>query len=150
MKPNPQLVESITPCQSSTQVTITNGNTFPISFIDKLTFSTHPRPLHLRDILIVPQLTTNLLSIAKFVKDNSRLIEFHFFGYVVKNFQTRIPFLADNIHNNLYLWKFPPPSRTTLFLLFVIPLSTCGINSLATHVKPSYLDFFVVYFKNLI
>ena len=88
-------------------MTVGNCNTLPISSIGKLSFSTHTQPLHLKDILIVSHLIADLLSVAKFVKDNSCLIEFHPFGYVVKDFHTRILLLTGNIHNNLYPMKIP-------------------------------------------
>ena len=55
----------------------------------------------------MPQLISNILSIAKFVKDNYCLIEFNPFGCIVKDSHTRIPLLASHIHNNLYPLKIP-------------------------------------------
>ena len=86
MTSDPQLVESVQSYPRSNQVIVGDGNALSISLIGKLTLPTHKKPLHFKDILIVPQLTSNLLSIAKFVKDNYCLIEFNPFGCVVKDF----------------------------------------------------------------
>lgn len=87
---------------------VDRGNALSKSSIGKLTLTTHQKPLHLKDILIVPQLTSNLLSVAKFVKDNYCLIEFNPLGCIVMDFRTRIPLLAGRIHNNLHPLNIPP------------------------------------------
>ncbi|KAH7655555.1 hypothetical protein IHE45_18G019600 [Dioscorea alata] len=149
MTPDPQLVEFISQYQGSTQVTVNNGNNLPISSIGKLTFSTYIRPLHLNDVLMLPHLTANLLSVAKYVKNNSCLIEFHPFSYIVKDFRTRIPLLTSNIHNNLYPMQIPSIFQNHVaFVARHTPLN-CGINDLDTHAKPSCLIFLVLYLQNL-
>ena len=59
------------------------------------------------DILIIPKITANLLSIAKCVKDNMCLIEFNLFGYVVKYFITKTSHLMGPIRNNLFPMQIP-------------------------------------------
>ena len=86
---------------------VDNGNTLPISSPGTLNFQIFTRPLYLNNIPIVSNLTANLLSIAKFVKDNFCLIEFNMFGDVVKEFITKIPLLKGLISNNLHHMKIP-------------------------------------------
>ena len=49
-------------------------------------------------MLIISHLTIYLLSIAKFVKDNSYLFKFNHFGYIDNDLKTKIPLLIGNIH----------------------------------------------------
>lgn len=65
------------PYAGNNQVLVGNGDTLPISSIGHLSFLTHTKPLFLRNILVDPKLTKNLLSVAKFFKDNSCSIEFN-------------------------------------------------------------------------
>ena len=106
MTPDPQLVESMQLYHGPNQVINGNSNILPMSSIGHSALSACPKALHPHDILIMPQLTTNLQSDDKFVEDNSSLIEFNSFGYIVKDLETKIPLIKGNIHNNLYPIKF--------------------------------------------
>ncbi|KAE8712228.1 hypothetical protein F3Y22_tig00110260pilonHSYRG00155 [Hibiscus syriacus] len=59
------------------KLTVGNGVALGIDNIDKVALSTTSRVLLLNDLLHVPQITENLLSISKLAMDNSVFLEFH-------------------------------------------------------------------------
>ena len=100
-------MESVQSYQGSSQVVVGNGSNLPVSHTGTLNFFNPTHPLYLKDILIVPQITTNILYVAKFVKDDMCLIEFNLFGNVVKDFITKTLLLKGPIRNNLSLMQIP-------------------------------------------
>lgn len=48
-----------------------NGNRQPISYTDNNTFSTHSSTFSLKNVLVVPTLSCNLLGVCKFTSDNN-------------------------------------------------------------------------------
>ena len=107
MTPDNHIIESVMSYEGKIHVVVGNGKTLPISSFGTLTLYTSTRPLTLKSILIDPRLTSNLLSIGKFVTNNLCLSEFNPFGYIVKDFITKIPLVVGSIHNNLHLIKIP-------------------------------------------
>nr|XP_016495549.1 PREDICTED: uncharacterized protein LOC107814621 [Nicotiana tabacum] len=84
MTPNASNLSFITPYNSSDSVVMGNGTQFHISYIGYSIFSTSDSLFSLRDILVVPYLSTNLRSIRKFVSDNNCSMEFDPFGFSIK------------------------------------------------------------------
>jgi hypothetical protein len=61
--------------------------------------------LHLNQVLCVPAITKNLLSISKFTKDNNAYAEFSSLGCVIKDQKTKRPLLQGSLRNGLYELK---------------------------------------------
>ncbi|KAD6795397.1 hypothetical protein E3N88_06293 [Mikania micrantha] len=94
-------------------IIVGNGSTIPIQGTGHHTL-THPYPpLILRDILHVPNIIKNLISVRKLTTDNSITIEFDPFGFNVKDLKTRIPILRCNSTGDLYPLTFNSPSQLT-------------------------------------
>ncbi|KAJ9541276.1 hypothetical protein OSB04_027782 [Centaurea solstitialis] len=72
-----------------------------------------PPPLQLNNVLHVPSLIKNLLSVRRFSVDNNVSIEFDPFGFDVKDFQTRTPILRCNSTGELYPLTLPSASQLT-------------------------------------
>ncbi|OIT18955.1 hypothetical protein A4A49_65798, partial [Nicotiana attenuata] len=89
MTPNASNLSSITPYNGSDRVVVGNGTQLPISYIGHGIFSTSDSRFSLRDILVVPHLSTNLLSVRKFVSDNNCSMEFDLFGFSIKELQKK-------------------------------------------------------------
>ena len=62
-----------------------NGKQLPISAVGSKTFCSNSTSFHLPTVYLVPQLTTNLISVAQFCKDTSSYIEFHPSHFFVKD-----------------------------------------------------------------
>jgi GAG-pre-integrase domain len=56
----------------------------------------------LNDVLHVPHITKNLISISKLTKDNDVILDFHPLFYIVKDHRTKQPFLQAAQINGLY------------------------------------------------
>ncbi|XP_075079790.1 uncharacterized protein LOC142165046 [Nicotiana tabacum] len=84
------------------RVVVGNGTQLPISYIGHGIFSTSDSLFSLRDILVVPHLSTNLLSVHKFVSDNNCSMEFDPFGLSIKELKTKKHLLRCNSSGPLY------------------------------------------------
>ena len=75
-------------------------------------FRTH---LILKNVLVVPHLVKNLISIRRFTIDNLCSIEFDPFGFSVKDLRTKAVIIRCNSHGELYV--LPSPATTAYGLL---------------------------------
>ncbi|KAL4347943.1 hypothetical protein GQ457_17G007820 [Hibiscus cannabinus] len=83
-------------------VKVGNGNTIPIQSIGQSTLLTSTRNLHLRNLLYVPNITKNLLSVSKFTQDNQVLLEFYPKCCKVKDLLTKKVLLEGSESGGLY------------------------------------------------
>jgi hypothetical protein len=65
----------------------------------------------LRNVLVVPSLVRNLLSVRQFTRDNHCTIEFDAFGFSVKDLQTRCVILRSNSSDGLYAVPATPQAN---------------------------------------
>ncbi|PKU71322.1 Retrovirus-related Pol polyprotein from transposon TNT 1-94 [Dendrobium catenatum] len=88
----------------SDSVSTANGTSLPIQNSGQglLPLPDHARKLFLHNLLHVPALTHNLLSVSKLTKDNSISISFDANGFVIKDLQDRRPLLHGRLLNGLY------------------------------------------------
>ncbi|GJX29430.1 putative RNA-directed DNA polymerase, partial [Tanacetum coccineum] len=84
-----------------------NGKGLPILHIGSTRFYSPSKTFSLSNILHVPQITQNLLSVQKFCHDNNVFFEFHSTFFAVKDTSTRITLLTGPSNNGLY--SFCPP-----------------------------------------
>jgi hypothetical protein len=73
----------------SSHVTIGTGFSLPISSTGHTTLALSSCPFALNNVLIVPHIIKNLLSVHKFSTDNNVSIEFDPFGFSLKDLHTR-------------------------------------------------------------
>ena len=69
-------ISTLSPSTTSNQIIVGNGNSLPVTHVGSQTFPIHPKPMHLTNVLIVPQIIKKLISIRQFTLDNSCSIEF--------------------------------------------------------------------------
>jgi histone deacetylase 1/2 len=79
-----------------------NGQGMRITHIGHSTLPTSSHPLHLKNILHVPSVTRNLLSVKKFSLDNNVFFEFHPWYFFVKDRRTREVLLRGGCRGGLY------------------------------------------------
>lgn len=99
------------------KVSIGNGSGLSIPHIGSSVLNSHTSHsshiFHLHDLLRVPNITKNLISLSKFAQDNNVFFEFHHRFCVVKDLATQTPLLQGSLHKGLYrfhLNKHVPPS----------------------------------------
>jgi hypothetical protein len=94
-------------------VHIGNGAGLHISHIGSSTIPTSHSALKHMNILCVPCITKNLLSISQILKDNVVTVEFTNSTCVVKDKATQLTLLHGSIHDGLYLLQLPQQSVFT-------------------------------------
>lgn len=96
---------------SSSSVLVGDGSSIPVTKMGHSTLP-HPNPyrtLILKNVLITPSITKNLIFVRPFVRENKCAIKFDAFGFSVKDFRThQILLRCDNV-DDLYHVKSPTP-----------------------------------------
>ncbi|KAL4555611.1 hypothetical protein LXL04_038235 [Taraxacum kok-saghyz] len=88
---------------SDFSVLVGNGSRIPVTKSGHSTLGSNPfRTLHLKNILITPQIIKNLVSVRKFTRDNKCSIKFDEFGFSVKDFRTKQTLLRCDSTGDLY------------------------------------------------
>ena len=103
---NPTSLSSKSEYKGLGMLTVGNGTSLPISHIGNSYLSTS-KLLHLRNILLVPSIKKNLISISKFTIDNNVIVEFDAFCYYVKDKVTKRILVQGHLHNGLYQLDIP-------------------------------------------
>ncbi|KAL4280054.1 hypothetical protein GQ457_03G021650 [Hibiscus cannabinus] len=100
----PDLGKFITasPYTSSGKITVANGMVVPTSHIGRSSLATDSRSLFLSNLLHVPCVNKNLLSVSRFTKDNNVSVEFFPNSCVVKDLGTQQVMLRGLESNGLY------------------------------------------------
>jgi len=104
------------PYTSSNQLIVGDGSGLPISNIGKSVLHTHTHSLQLSNVLHVPNISQNLLSIFSLCKTNPISVEFFANQFLVKDLKTMAPLLKGLHDNGLYhlpQMSAPPQALTT-------------------------------------
>jgi hypothetical protein len=105
------------PYQGTEQVHIANGSGMRIYHIGQALLPTSSsRPFHLRNIMHVPDVTKNILSVHKFTHDNNVFIEFHPSHLFIKDLDLREVLLRGRYHGGLYSLNEPPIKQAFISL----------------------------------
>jgi hypothetical protein len=97
-----QKFHSGTPYAASDQVVVGNGDTLPITHSGNLSFSSGPFVFPLSDVLHVPSLRKNLLSVAQFTRGFNVSITFFHWGYQIRDLQRGVVLFQGLCKNGLY------------------------------------------------
>ncbi|KAL4353865.1 hypothetical protein GQ457_06G022460 [Hibiscus cannabinus] len=84
------------------KITVGDGTNLSISTIGKTHLSTDKKSLILNDLMHVPMITKNLISVSKLAKDNSVFIEFHAYKCLVRDEETGAILLRGKETEGLY------------------------------------------------
>lgn len=97
------------------QVMVGNGKTLPITHIGINSVSTlQPnRSLILKDVLHVPNLTKNLVSISQFTRDDNVILLFDSTSCLVKDKSSSHVLLHGTLNNGLYTLNVQPSNSTS-------------------------------------
>ncbi|KAK1441497.1 hypothetical protein QVD17_07436 [Tagetes erecta] len=100
----PATLSSVSEYGGPDEIILGNGTGLSISHIGSTQFPTKTKPLSLPDILCVPNMRTNLISVAKLCRTNQVSVEFFPFHFFVKDLKTGAPLMrGENIHDVYYL-----------------------------------------------
>ena len=109
-----QTLSNVQPYSGADQVTIGDGHSLPILNTGNKSFFFHSKVFCLNQVLHVPQLSTNLISVSKFCTDNAVFFEFHSTHFFVKDQVTKQTFLKGWLRDGLY--EFSSSSSTHAFV----------------------------------
>ena len=102
MASHTDLVQQPLPFNGTLGVYVGNGDSLHISHVGNSSIHLGTKSLSLNDILVVPQLKENLVSIAKLTKDNNCVFACFSWGYVIKDLATGVILLKGPVKDNLY------------------------------------------------
>ncbi|KAL4368436.1 hypothetical protein GQ457_05G012080 [Hibiscus cannabinus] len=108
LTPDAGIILNSLPYTGIGKISVANGMTVPISRVGSGSMITNSRPLMLNNLLHVPNIKKNLLSVSKFTRDNNVSIEFFPDSCAVKDLQTRHVMLRGLETDGLY--KLSPPA----------------------------------------
>ncbi|KAH0773189.1 hypothetical protein KY290_010326 [Solanum tuberosum] len=125
MTNNPSTLTSHTPYSGSSQVMVGDGTLLSINSTGSSILPTTSKPLVLKNVLYVPSLAKNLLSIQRLCADNNCFIQFTDSDFFVKDKKNNTTLLCCNNTGSLYPICIVS-SRSSNFGLFasVVPAST--------------------------
>jgi histone deacetylase 1/2 len=90
------------PYHGQDHVHTANGAGMHITHVGQSTLPTSSHPLHLNNVLHVPSVTRNLLSVKRFSLDNNVFFEFHPWYFFIKDRSTRAVLLRGGCRGGLY------------------------------------------------
>ncbi|KAL4272355.1 hypothetical protein GQ457_13G014480 [Hibiscus cannabinus] len=102
VSPNPNHSRADSTYYGPGKLTIGNGVSLPISSVGNTVLNSPSRPLHLRNILHVPGITKNLISMSKISRDNDIFLEFHASSCLVREEGSGVVILTGSVVDGLY------------------------------------------------
>ncbi|RVW93124.1 Retrovirus-related Pol polyprotein from transposon RE1 [Vitis vinifera] len=106
-----QTLSCVQPYSGTDQVTIGDGNSLPILNTGTKSFFFPSKTFSLNQVLHVPHLSTNLISVSKFCTDNAVFFEFHSSCFFVKDQVTKKILLKGWLRDGLYEFSSSSPPR---------------------------------------
>ncbi|KAL6335516.1 hypothetical protein AAG906_030644 [Vitis piasezkii] len=106
-----QTLSCVQPYSGTDQVTIGDGNSLPILHTGTKSFFFPSKTFSLNQVLHVPHLSTNLISVSKFCTDNVVFFEFHSSYFFVKDQVTKKILLKGWLRDDLYEFSSSSPPR---------------------------------------
>ncbi|RVW64436.1 Retrovirus-related Pol polyprotein from transposon RE1 [Vitis vinifera] len=106
-----QTLSCVQPYSGTDQVTIGDGNSLPILNTGTKSFFFPSKTFSLNQVLHVPHLSTNLISVSKFCTDNAVFFEFHSSYFFVKDQVTKKILLKGWLRDGLYEFSSSSPPR---------------------------------------
>jgi hypothetical protein len=99
---------------SISSILVGNGTSIPVTSLGHSVLPTPASTFALNNVLVVPSIVQNLLSVRQFTCDNHVTIEFDAFGFSVKELPTGRVILRCNSDGDLYTWQPSPPTTSAL------------------------------------
>ncbi|KAG8496312.1 hypothetical protein CXB51_009046 [Gossypium anomalum] len=93
-----------------------NGLPVPVAPVGSGHFTAASRVFHLKNVLHVPRICKNLISVAQFARDNQVYFKFHPVHCFVNDVKTGSILLVGHIHNGLYKFDLSASSRVSTTL----------------------------------
>jgi hypothetical protein len=102
--PDSSLMTSATSYDGPETLRVGNGTGLPIVNVGSASLATDSMSFKLHDVLHVPGLSSSLLSVQRFAKDNNVFFEFHPLCFYVKDILTKKVLFKGHASGGLYTW----------------------------------------------
>lgn len=99
---DPSSLQTVSEYGGPDEIILGNGTNLPISHIGSTHITTPQKSLFLRDILCVPNLKRNLISVAKLCKTNNVSVEFFSSYFIVKDLRTGAHLMRGENTDDIY------------------------------------------------
>ncbi|GKA41184.1 ribonuclease H-like domain-containing protein [Tanacetum coccineum] len=86
----------------SLEVIVENGSSIPVTHSGHVKIPNPYRPLHLKNVLVTPNINKNLITVQKFTTNNKCSIDFDPYGFTVRDYHTRQTLLRCDSMGYLY------------------------------------------------
>ncbi|KAL9241610.1 hypothetical protein vseg_015702 [Gypsophila vaccaria] len=98
------------PYDGNDELIIGDGSSLPISHIGSFSISLSSASLNFSNVLYVPSISRNVLSVSQFCHDNDALVEFTNSCFLIKDKSKGTILLQGKLNRGIYEWhvKFPP------------------------------------------
>lgn len=90
MTSNPGNLNSVFPVSTACRITIGDGSSLPITHVGHGSFPSNSTPIHMSNVLVSPELVTNLVSVCSLTRENPITVEFDEVGFSVKDARTQM------------------------------------------------------------
>jgi len=128
-------LSSCTPSPHSS-IIVGNATRIPVTSHGQTFLPTTSSKFDLNNVLVVPSIVCNLLSIPQFTRNNNCSFEFDAFGFSVKDHRTRRVNLRSNSAGDLYTITTAVLRRQPLPTPSLPPLPPCGTSILGILLQP--------------
>ena len=135
------------PYAGGEEVTIADGSGLPISHTGSTSLTTNSRNFNLNDVLYVPNLHKNLISVYRLCNTNNVSVEFFPAHFQVKDLSTGVRLLQGKTKDELYEWPVSPQNTISLFASPTPKTSLASWHSRLGHPSLSVLQSLVSQFS---
>ena len=81
MTSNPGNLNSVFPVSTACRITVGDGSSLPITHVGHGSFPSYSMPIHMSNVLVSPELATNLISVRSLTRENPITVEFDEAGF---------------------------------------------------------------------
>ena len=90
MTSHPGNLTSSSPVHTPSRITVANGSSLPITHVSHMSFLFTSTLIYMSNVLVSPDLVTNLVSVLHLARENPITVEFDDVGFSVKDARTRM------------------------------------------------------------
>lgn len=135
------------PYHGGDDVVIADGSTVPITHTGFKSLPTNTRSLDLHNVLYVPNIHKNLISVYRLCNANRVSVEFFPASFQVKDLSTGVPLLRDKTKDELYEWPMTVPQATAMLTSSSSKATLSSWHSRLGHPSSSILNTIVSAFS---
>jgi histone deacetylase 1/2 len=136
-----------TPYNGSDDIMIGDGSSLPITHTGSTSFTTHNTSFKLDNVLCVPSMKKNLISISQFCTSNNVSVEFLPSSFYVKELRTGAILLKGQTKDGVYEWPVPSSLSSPLVAFSSVKTSSSAWHHRLGHPAFSILQHIISHYQ---